>query len=318
MADKETNNTKDTAAPAERRFETGFESDISTTTDVAGKTAFTRNADALSYEFGGDGNDKEQVAEEVAGKVAGEEGAEAPAEGKVEAAAEVLEDLGEFNPDDPEVTAKYDARYFKDGKLNKDVLSKEFFANRSKDPNKAGLNEDTYKFLDATLGISKDVVKDIEAALVAQNQATAGAFYGKFGGQKRVEDALKWGKEGSYSEAQRKRFNEARDKGGAEYEEQLELLMARYNKARPWQERQEGRRGPPQRRSSPERSTTAGAGAGGASDAGKGFASLEDYQQTIQKLIGNQRNAKTREEKATAEKAIKDARIKAKKYRFGS
>lgn len=154
-----------------------------------------------------------------------------------------LEDLGEFDPED---TEKWDAQYKgEDGKLNQEALSKEFWANGT-DDSPGQLNEGTYAYLES-IGISKQMAKDVEAALVTQADAT------KTKAEKRddalfarvaeitgdaeaapdvLKDALKWGKEGGYTKAQQERFNKVL-KGTDEDArvEAVELLVGRFQTA---------------------------------------------------------------------------------------
>lgn len=302
------------------RLETAIETDTVVSADVgiaspsAGGDVRTTNTDATSYEFRGDGKKPGEEAEKP-----GAEG-EAPAEG-VEAnepAGEAEEDLGEWKRDDPDSQAKFEARYFKDGgELNRDALSKEFWESHAKDPKTAGLKPTTYEFLKDTLGIGKEMVKEVEAALVIQASTVAETFYKTVGGKERFEQAVTWGRDGGYTPAQRERFNKARDAGGVEFEEAVEALMSRFNRAHP-QPQQQQRRGPPQqqrRQSSPERTATSGGAAGGAPE-GQGFKSREEYLEVWQKALAEEKAAKPGEEKRTARKKLDDLRRRARQHRF--
>ncbi|WP_266031218.1 hypothetical protein [Brucella intermedia] len=149
------------------------------------------------------------------------------------------EELGSFDPDDPDVVAKYESRYVKNGEIDADgALSAEFFANAEKGVE--GLNEETYKFLESK-GISKATVKRIEAMAATERDAQTNSvqaqdfkLFDLAGGSDQLQTALQWGKAGGYSEAQQKRFNDILK--GSDYEakaEAVEALMSRYNKANP-------------------------------------------------------------------------------------
>lgn len=155
-------------------------------------------------------------------------------------AAEAPEDLGAFDPED---TEKWEARYKgEDGKLNEQALSVEFWANANGD-SPGSLNEGTYAYLES-IGISTAMAKNVEAALVTQQDAAKtkvsnrdGALFALAGrvsgdeanGDKALSAALKWGKEGGYTAAQQKRFNEVlKGKDDDARAEAVELLMNRY------------------------------------------------------------------------------------------
>ncbi|MEW6121291.1 MAG: hypothetical protein AB1698_01660 [Pseudomonadota bacterium] len=180
---------------------------------------------------------------------------ETPEDGGDEETETAEEDLGEYDPENPE---KFDAAYFtKDGNLDISRLSAEYDANAAKGEDKAGLNEETYKFLQDRLGLTKDDIKAIEAGQVALRNQRNEAIYAQAGGKERLDAAIKWGKEGGYTEAQRKRFTDTMNSGDRQAQEDaIEALMGRYDRAHG-----NGRRVPagrPRRPSSPERSATQG------------------------------------------------------------
>lgn len=152
----------------------------------------------------------------------GEEGDEADADAELP-----VGELGAFDPADEAVVAKFDEVYFKDGKLNPDVLMSEFDANGDKKT----LNGATYEYLES-LGIPKDFVKEIESNRLALREQANTEFYASVGGKETYDAAFAWGKE-NYTEAQRTAFNAAKDKGGVEFDDAVEALMARYGKAVP-------------------------------------------------------------------------------------
>lgn len=196
-------------------------------------------------------------------KVAAEESGEAEPKGETPEAPEptltgTAEDLGEYKADDPEVAAKFDARYFTEaGHLDVDALSAEFWGNAAADaPGK--LHEGTYAYLAARLGVSKEVVQDIEAGLVAKHAQTAGAtaarVHGVAGGAGAFNAALKWGNEGGYTPEQRARFDKLVSTQGEGWEDAVEALVSRHQKANPPPaSASRVPPGPPQRRSTPAR-----------------------------------------------------------------
>lgn len=312
----------DTTAPTKSRVETEIQVDEVTSADIGtgnvsdGGAVRTTNTDAESYEFGKEAAPKDGSEEHP--KDGNQEEPEAEAGEGDEAAASDADDLGDWKRDDPEVQAKFEERYFtKEGQLNKDVLSKEFWASHAKDPKKAGLKDATYEFLKDTLGITKEVAKEIESALVVKATAEAQTFFKNVGGQERFEAAVKWGREGGYTPAQRERFNKARDAGGIDFEEAVEALMARYNRINPPRQSSEGRRGPPQQRrqSSPQRNVTGGAAeaGGGAQD---GFKTREEYQQAWQTALAAEKAAAPGQAKREARAKLDDLRRKARRSRF--
>lgn len=290
MADKEA------AAPS--RVETGVSQTTSMVVD-AGSKEVQHHKGGLSAEF--DRDDVKVRAENEDApepEAEGEENTEEVGE-EQEASegddAEAPEDLGEWNPEDPEVKAKYDERYFgEDGKLNRGVLADEFFRNYSKAENKAdaGLNESTYAYLNDTLGLSKETVKEIERGQLALAQQNDTAFFERVGGKDRYEAALKWGRDGGYTKEQQERFNALRKKGGPDFDDAVDALMQRYfraNRGKRQEQReaaeQPARRGPPKprRASTPQRSAADRAGAGGEGAAGDIYKNYHDYEVDFQK-----------------------------------
>lgn len=155
------------------------------------------------------------------------------------------EDLGEFDPED---TERWDAQYkTEDGYLNEDALANEFWSNAT-DDERDSLNEGTYAYLES-IGISKAMAKNVEAALVTQQDASKkevsegdGALFtlaGELAGSPEagadvLQAALEWGKGGGYSKDAQKKFNEATKGSDAEAKtEAVELLVTRYLRANP-------------------------------------------------------------------------------------
>lgn len=220
------------------------------------------------------------------------------------------EDLGEWNPEDEETKSKFDSRYFTEsGELNKEALGSEFWANYAKaeDKAKAGLNEATYAYLKDTLGVSKEFVKEVERGLVAARGETEQAFLQKVGGAEKYNAAINWAKSGGYSEDQQKRFNELLSKGGPEFDDAVDALMARFERAVPGPQR----RGPPRRGSTPQRDVTGNATTG--AKGGDVFKNTAEYSTAFNEAIRAERQAQTPQEKREAKKKVEDIRAKARR-----
>ena len=229
-------------------------------------------------------------------------------------AAPVAEPLGEWKPDDTATVDAYDKRYFLEdgaGKLNEEVLSKEFWDNKA--AGKAGLHEATYNFLSDTLGVSKETVQRLEAGLVAAGDMATAAFYSKVGGKDSYDAAVKWGKEGGYTPEQRTRFNAEIAKGGAAAEDAVLALIASRTQALGTTQEPAGRRrrGP----SSPSR-TLSDAPAGGEGAAGDGFQTQEAYQKAWSEGLATQKAAKTPDEKRAAVTNLEGLHAKARRSRM--
>lgn len=197
--------------------------------------------------------------------------------------ADDLPDLGEWDPTNDEVVAKFDEAYIKDGKLDlTGALSREFWATYDpKAPEKSGLKEATYKYLEDQFGLSKDDVKQVEAGQLARAEREREAFFSSVGGQAKYDAALDWGRK-NYTEAQQKRFVEARNKGGADFTDAVDALMARYARANPEQTQGRGPRFRQRRPSTPTRDVTGGASGGQASrDRGDVFKSTKEFQDAM-------------------------------------
>lgn len=203
-----------------------------------------------------------------------------------------VEDLGEFDPEDPEA---WDQQYrTEDGEINKDVLTAEFYQNEGK-----GLNDGTYAYLES-MGISKAMAKDVEAALVTRNQAeeakngdaavfaAAQSFVGEGqDGTETLKAALEWGKKGGYDKKAQARFNKVmQGKDGEAKVEATELLLSRYNRAQPAKNKPKV----------PKRDITAKAGRkpGGIQP----FKSRDEYREAIKEAKGNQKAIKLAAQRA--------------------
>lgn len=203
---------------------------------------------------------QDAIQKEIAEGDAEGEKPEAPEAGEAEKpeapqpTGEPTEDLGEYKPQDAEVTAKFDARYFnEEGKLNKEALAAEFWGNATKDsPGK--LHEGTYAFLENRLGISKDVVNDIEAALVTQHQQAAVGLTARVheaaGGKDTYNAAIAWASAGGYTPEHGNRLNQLIQKMETGWEDAVEALVSRFRKANPEAPSTKLPPGPPARRSS--------------------------------------------------------------------
>lgn len=233
------------------------------------------------------------------------------------------EPLPDYDPTNEEVRSQYDARYFKDGELNLEVLSKEYWADfgkRDGDVSKSGLPESTYSYLKDTIGLTKDAVKQIEKALVTDHAASQSkdieAVLGRVdGGATRYGEAIEWAKGGGYTKEQRNRFNALLSKGGADRDDAVDALMARFEKAAGPRRGVPGGRKP----SSPVRNATAGAAAGGTSAGAEVFKTRAEYTAAWRAGIERDKKAQTegtREEKIKAREHIDFLRRKARRSKF--
>ena len=156
----------------------------------------------------------------------------------------VLNDIETFNAEDPANVEQWNKEYLREGgALNIDRLSQEFWRNIGKDGE--GLNEATYDFL-ASKGISKEDVKKLEATAINERDAAVGSvskhdmeLFTVAGGPDELKAALEWGKQGGYTEDQRKKFDKITSGKDLESKkEAVELLMARYQKSDAYKARQ--------------------------------------------------------------------------------
>lgn len=193
-----------------------------------------------------------------------------------------LPDLGEFNPEDPEVAAKFDERYYtEDAKLNTAALEKEWFGSVKKDGDVPTLNPATYAYLEHRLGLSKDIVDGYAEGLQLKAEKVQSAFFEGAGGKDRYTSAIEWAKTGGYTEAQQRRYNEQLTKGGQDAEDARDALMGRFGKVRTPKGDQQPRRGPagapPERNPANAKRDAARGGAGGGGGGAQGFATKEEY-----------------------------------------
>lgn len=296
------------------RYQTGIDGDEVTSMDVGSGTAAaearTSKDNSASLEF--DPRTGKLGAGEEAAKpeapVAEGEGAEKEAP-KAEDAADLSKPLPKWDPESEETRAAYDTRFFNaDQKLNLTALTTEFWAN-AKDGKAGSLGDDTYSYLEHTLGVTKDAAKAIEKGLVADRAAEDGKFWQRVGGKQRYADALQFGKD-TYSPEAKARFNAAitgTDVGARD--DAIDALMMRYQKANPQagQSAAGGRRVPPRRGpSSPERSVTTNAGAGGAGGGGESvpYPTQGAYQEAFTTANAAVRKAAPGEARRAAEAAL--------------
>jgi hypothetical protein len=216
------------------KVESSVPVDDSVTVSMDGGEKQTQVQDQTAYSFA-DGQTSRVDGSEVP-EAAVEETPEVTEEEVVDTSEVELQDLGEFSEDR---AAEFDSYYKgEDGQFDKAILTAEFDAN--KDKGTAGLNESTYDYL-ATQGFNRELVKEIEASLEAQRSAAptvderSAKLVGAAGGDTdALTSALKWAKDsGTYDEAARKRFNQVTSgKDEMAAVEAVELLMARYSKAK--------------------------------------------------------------------------------------
>lgn len=267
------------------RFTVEVEKPQSTSFEAGGE-AVTRDTESTTWSA------DEEPAPEEPGDDAGAPGEEgekpAPEDGTPEEPAAgddtAPEDLGEYKADDPDIKAKFDKRYYKeDGTLDTAALSTEFWANTAKAGDGVGsLNEATYAYLQDVIGIDKASAQKIEKGLVAERQREAAEFHAKVGGADKLEAAISWAVEGGYTQEQRDRYRALQAKGGADFEEAAELLVARFLRAKGGKRDEPGQRRPGDRRpSSPQRKPE-----GGRSEAPRGDRRERDQQGDAFKNLG--------------------------------
>lgn len=275
-----------------------------------GAEAVTHDELSNSLDLGAEpeGDDEDVAAE-------GSEDAEAETDGEGTASEE--SDLPEYDPESDEVRAKYDERYFKDGELNREAVSTEFWKSFEKakgDLSKAGLNESTYAYLKDTLGVSKEMAKEIEAGLVAKHAAEEATFFNKFGGVDRYNRAIAWAKDGGYSEEQQQRFRDAYARGGADRDDAVDALMNRFHRASP--PPKGPRRGPPGgRSSSPQRDVTSSSANRGPS--GDRFANSSEHRKAWDAGLAAKRAAQDAGDRAAVKQAEEALSAIHKKARRG-
>jgi hypothetical protein len=213
------------------------------------------------------------------------------------------DDLPEYDPDDEEVKAAYDAKFFTgDGTLDRDALSATFWKAFDAAPedkrSEVRLPAGVKKFLSDVTGFDEAAIDDITAAVRDQTVTQQRDFKKRFGGDALVDAALRWGGE-HYSEAQRRRFAEAQAKGfnSDEAAEQLEILISRAGRAGALKGiRREGADADtiqpssrPRRPSSPKRNVTSAAQSQPSADV---FKSVDEYNTAWAEALRSQDQGK--------------------------
>ncbi|GJE18766.1 hypothetical protein [Methylobacterium marchantiae] len=281
-----------------------------TTADGAGNTKeHASDAEVTEFDIGG-GVGPEDDLEPKAAKA---ETPEDPAPEEDAPADEPAEgDLPDYDPANEEVQKAYDEKFFtKEGVVNLDALSGEFFTNLAKGEGK--LNEGTYGFLKATLGLDQAAVKEIERGQMALREAADTQFFAKVeGGKANYEAAIKWAVEGGYTPAQRAAYNEAQAKGGAAFEDAVEALMTRAKKGGAVKAADTStRRGPPpsRRPGVPSRDVTGTARAATGGSSGDQFANAAEHTTAWSGALEAVKEAKQSGDKAKlrAAEAARDA-----------
>ncbi len=241
-------------------------------------------------------------------------------------------DLGEYDPENEEVRAKFDAKYTdpETGELNKDVIGSEFWDNLAKAQAEGAevkdhgyLNPATYAYLKDTYKLSDAFITEVEQGLVARNLAERQSFYSKVGGEARFSAAAAWARGGGYTPEQVARFNELSKKGGADFDDAVEALMNRAFKAGALKGVPGGQNGggakqdsrPGRRPSTPQRDATRGAAAAGTTaEARDVFKSTAEYQQAFNEV--NKMPYRTPAEKKDKDAAFQALRAKGKRSRL--
>lgn len=198
--------------------------DGSTTSSDASPTTFEQGKERQQP---GDEADAEASADATQEGKQPEDGADAQPDASNPVAA-----LGEFKPEE---AAKWDAHFLKDGQLSQDALSAAWELNAKVGADGrvegGGMGEQVYSYL-ASKGLPKNMVQAVEASLVASARQVQSDLITKSGGQETVDKALKWGREGGYSETQRAAFNAAMTSRDPEkMQAALDLAVLRYEKA---------------------------------------------------------------------------------------
>lgn len=253
---------------------------------------------------------------------------EAETEAEPEAEAEAEDALPDYDPENEEVHAAYAARYEKDGGLNMEALSKDYWASFNKAEGdvaakvaKAGLPEGVYKYLQATAGVSKDYVKKIEKALVADHTQDQVAAVAAVAPVEEFNKAIEWGRAGGYTPEQIKRFNAAFERGGDDRADAIEALMGRFERAtkkdpqaKNFGQRRFGDNGG-RRPSSPKRDVTGQAASGGAGSPGDVFKNRAEHQSAWSSALNNLTAARKTGDKQEIRKAQQAVDAVAKKAR---
>lgn len=299
----------DTNQETTKSYEPGQDDNASDVTDRG--MAF--DADSGTVERPGLGDDEQQGDEgDGTGDDTGEEGEGdgGEGEGEEQAAKEgdapgEEADLGAYEEGKE---ASFNERYHdKDGQLDLQTLSREWWQNQGKaegDNPDGSLNEGTYDYLAKKHGLSKGMVKQVEASIKVQTQATVASIVEAAGGQVAVDAAVKWarakdkGGEGGFTPDQAKRFNEAMaSTDPAVVQEAMELAVSRHQKAL-------GGKKVPKKVA---KDVTEGAARGSGQGDGDVFASQDEYREELRAAKNNQKLIAAATQKLARSPFYKDA-----------
>lgn len=322
MADEPNTNS----APEGRRIETAV-AGADTVTVFSGDSSETKEQDAFELDLG-KSDDAEASGDNA--EASSEEDPEADPDESADAGDSDEAALPDYDPANEEVTAAYAKRYEKDGYLNLEALSKDYWAAYAKAGEKVddtNFPEGVYAYLRDVAGLPKDAVKRIEKSLVNDHIQEQAAVITKVAPVPVFDAAIKWAKSGGYTEAQRARFNAEFDKGGEAQADAIEALVARHERHLAAQNggQQQGRNGfnrfgtQNRRPSSPQRDVSGRAGAGGAGASADVFKTKAEHSEAFGKGLAELKAAKAegnRERIRAADKALDAIRAKARRSKF--
>lgn len=202
------------------------------------------------------------------------------AEGEGEVEAE-LPALPTFEAGNEEVVASYDERYLKadpdggDGKvINLEAFTPELEANLK--DGKATINEDSYAYLKAKFGISRDAVDMHIKQVIADSAEKDKVFFNHVGGVEAWNSQAKWASE-NYTPAQKAAFNKAMRAGGQDAVDQLDLLKSRFERGGGKIEKVAEEPAKKEKRpASPQKSASGGTASGG--PAAQPYADQKEYR----------------------------------------
>ncbi len=243
---------------------------------------------------------------------------------------EAGEDLGDYDPDNEEVRAKFDAKYTnpETGELNKDAIGSEFWSNLAKAQEQGGevkdhgyLNKATYDYLKDTYKVTEDFIQEIEQGLVAKAAVERQTFFASVGGEARFQAAAAWARSGGYTKEQRARFNELMAKPGPDRDDAVEALMNRAYKAGalrgvPGEPARKADNRPGRRPSSPQKDATRGAAVagGGGTSSSDTFKTSGEYEAAFKEVNAMPYRSPT--EKKAKDDAFKKLREKGRRSRL--
>jgi hypothetical protein len=208
--------------------------------------------------------------------------------------AEVAKDLGEYKPENKAV---FEKEYIKDGDLNFQRLSAEWWLNAqsAKDMDKGKLHDSTYAFLKEKFGVSDATIKQMEKGMLADTKLALSSASKQFnsivksvGGSEAVSSAIAWAKKDGYTKEQRERFNAIRDSGDPDQiQDSLEALMARFAKAGSPVVGQKKQNAASTRKPTKSVTETAPAGKSGGGDV---FETMQDYNEAYRQASALRRS----------------------------